>query len=67
MFLLTVKLVKNSHIYASISFVFPKNVLKQTLIFINTKVQLHWKDCKSSSQVSNILGLFYHLIALSLG
>ena len=35
MFLLTAKLVKNSHIYARIFFIFLKNVLKQIWTFFS--------------------------------
>ena len=45
--LLTVPIVKSSHIEARIYFTFLKNILKQTLKFFNTKYQPHWKDWKS--------------------
>ena len=64
MFLIKVKLVKNSHIYGCIFFIFLKNVLKQTQNSFNTKFQHHWKDKKSSYQEKQVLGLFCHLIAL---
>ena len=66
MFLIKVKLVKNSHIYGCIFFIFLKNVLKQTQNSFNTKFQHHWKDKKSSYQEKQVLGLFCHLIALAL-
>ena len=56
MFLLTVKLVKNSHIYTSIFFIFLESLLKQTF---NTKFQPPSKDRKSSYQLWNILGRFF--------
>ena len=62
MFSLTSKLVKNSDISARIFFIFLKNVFKQTGNSFNTKFQPQWKDQKSSYQVRQSLGLFYHLI-----
>ena len=67
MFLLTAKLVENSHIYARILFIFVNNVLKQTLNFFSTTFPPQWKHRKSSYQVGHILGLLCHLIALILG
>ena len=67
MFLLTAKLVKNSHIQARIFFIFLKDVLKQTWNSFNTKLQTQCKDGKSSDQVRQILAHFFHLIALILG
>ena len=66
MSLLTAPIVKNSHIYTRVYFIFLKTVLKQTWTFFNTKFQPQWKDLKSSYQVRIILALFYNLIALIL-
>ena len=61
MFLSAVNLVKNSHIYGSIFFIFLENVLKQTWNSFNTNIQPHWKDRKSSYQASIVLGIFLPL------
>ena len=60
-FLLTAKVVKTSHIYASISSLFLKIVLEQTWNCFNTKLQLQWKDRKSSYEVWQVLGPFLPL------
>ena len=62
MYLWTTKFVKNNHIKSRIFFVFLKNALKQTWNSLNTKFQPHWKDWKSSYQVRQIAGHFFHLI-----
>ena len=41
MFLLTAKVVKNSHIQANYFFAFVKNILKQTRNSVNAKFQPH--------------------------
>ena len=55
-----------SHIQVRISFIFLRNVLKQTWNFFNTKVQPQWKDQKSSYQVRQILAIFSNLTAIFL-
>ena len=67
MLLLTTKFVEGSHISTRTFFFFLKNVRKQTWISFNTKFQSQWKVRESSNQVREILGLFYHSIALILG
>ena len=67
MFLSTAKVLKNSHILGRICFIFLKAILKQTRNFLNTKFQPHWNDRKSSYQVRQVLGLFFHLTALISG
>ena len=64
LFLLTAKLVKKSHIYDRIFFIFLKNVIKQTF---DTQFQLQWKDQKSIYTVKQSLALFCNLTALILG
>ena len=44
MFLLTAKLVKESHIYSRILCIFLQNILKQTCSSFNTKFEPQWKD-----------------------
>ena len=61
MSLVTTKLVKNSHTYARIVFIFLKNVLNQTWNYFNTKFQPQWEYGKSSYQVMQILGPFWPL------
>ena len=61
MFLLKAKLVKNSHIYGRILFIFLKKVLNQNCNSFNTIFQFQQKDWKSSYQVKQILGLFWQL------
>ena len=59
MFLLTTKFVKNSHIWASVFFIFLKNVVKQSWSLFNTKFQPQWRDRGSSYQGEQILGVFF--------
>ena len=66
MFLLTTKFVKNSDVPATILFLFIKIVLNQTWNCFIIKSQPQWKVRKSSYQVREILGVFFHLIALIL-
>ena len=66
MFLLTVKLVKNSHIYATNFFMLLESVLKQTWNSFNANLEPQWKDRKTSYQVRQIFGHFCLLIALIL-
>ena len=58
-------IVKNSHVLAGMYFIF-KNVLDQTWKPLDTEFWPHWKDRKSSYQVSWNLALFCNLVALSL-
>ena len=67
MSLLTARTVKNSHIKARVSFIFLKNILKQTWKPFNTKFQPQWKYSKSSYQVRKILVFFCNSVALILG
>ena len=60
------KFVTNSHIYPEIYVIFLKNVLKQTWNSFNTKFRLWWKDGKSSYQSTQLLGLLWSLIDLTL-
>ena len=55
MSLLTAPIVKNSHIYARIYFIFLKNFLKQTWKSSNTKFWPQWKDRESSYEGRQIL------------
>ena len=66
MSLLTAPIVKSSHIWARIYFIFLKNVLKQTWKPFNTNSRPQWKDRKSIYQVRQILALFCNVIALNL-
>ena len=66
MFLLTTKFVKNSDVPATILFLSIKIVLNQTWNCFIIKSQPQWKVRKSSYQVREILGVFFHLIALIL-
>ena len=61
MFLLTAKLVKDSHIYPTILFIFLQNVLKQTCSSFNSKLEPQWKDSKSRYEVKQILGIYLPL------
>ena len=58
MSLLTTLIVKNSHIFAGIYFIFQKNVLDQTWNTFDTKIEYQWKDRETSYQVRQILALF---------
>ena len=60
----TAFIVKNSHIFAGIYFIFLKNVLYQTLKSFSGKFGSHWKARKSSYQVRNVLAPFCTLVAL---
>ena len=60
-FLLTIKLNRDSHINASIFFIFVEMVLEQTSSSFNTKLKPPWKDRKSSYKLEQILGLFLPL------
>ena len=64
MHLLTTLIVKNSHIYARISFMFLKNVLKQAWMSFNNKFPPQSKYRKGSYKARKILALFCNLIAL---
>ena len=64
MLLLTILIVKNSHILAGIYSIFLKNVLHQTWEVAGTKSGTQWKDWENSYQVMQILALFRRLVAL---
>ena len=67
MCLLTVPIVRNSHILAGIYFIFLSNVLDQTWKAFNTKFGPQWKGRESSYQVRQSLAFFWKLVALILG
>ena len=67
MFLLTAKFAENSHIFARIYLNSLTNVVTEIWNRFNTKIQLRWKDWKSSYQIRNVLSLFLKLSALMLG
>ena len=62
--LLTAKFAEDSPVLARISFIFLKNILKQTWNFFNTKFPPQSKDWKSSYQAKQVLALFWNLIDL---
>ena len=67
MSLLTVLIVKSSHILAGICFIFLKNVADQTWNTFNIKFGPQLKDRERCYWVRQILALFCILVALILG
>ena len=61
MSLVTVLIVKNSHILAGIYFIFLKNVHDQTWKSFNTKFRPQWKDRKSSYQSKTDFSIFLQI------
>ena len=64
MSLLTALIVKGSYFLAGIYFIFLKKRHRQKL---STKVGPQWKHGSSRYQVTEVLALFYKLVALILG
>ena len=62
MSLLTVPIVKSSHILAGIYFTFQKNLLDQTRKSCNTKFRSQWRDRKNSYHEKKILTIFRKLV-----
>ena len=67
MLLLTVRIVKNSHILAGIYFLFLKERLRPNSKVLQYQIWPQWKDRKNNYHIQQILTVFLKLITLILG